>query len=212
MCSFVLLSSCTLTQQQIQIPVETTAEEAQAADELEAALLQEEITIQKEAKEAAEAAAKAEAEAEARRQEEEAKAAIEKEAEQEYTPQLLTTRKTTEVADTDNTEQEKDENISPTPEQQEAALALLQEQETNKEAPAAEKPVHEAPVQDDMSLPDNGFIGGLRTRRFAPPEEASSRDTDDEPMPNRVELRGFRSPTLKGRLPMNIDGKIIKED
>ena len=78
---------------------------------------------------------------------------------------------------------------------------------------AAPAPVPEpAPVRDELQLPGSELGGGLRTRRFAPPEEAISRDDNDAPLPNSVELRGLRSPVMKGRLPMNIDGKIIKED
>ena len=67
-------------------------------------------------------------------------------------------------------------------------------------------------MQEEVQLPGSELSGGLRTRRFAPPEEAISRDDNDEPLPNTVEMRGLRSPVMKGNLPMNIDGKIIKED
>ena len=62
------------------------------------------------------------------------------------------------------------------------------------------------------STTDSGVIpGGLRMRRFAPPEEAVSSSDEAEPAPNSVELHGFRSPSLKGgKLPMNINGKINK--
>lgn len=57
-------------------------------------------------------------------------------------------------------------------------------------------------------VPDS-IPGGLRMRRFAPPEEAVSSSDEVEPAPNSVELHGFRSPGLKGgKLPMNINGKI----
>ena len=52
----------------------------------------------------------------------------------------------------------------------------------------------------------------VRKLRVSLAEEAISRENDDEPMPNSVELRGLRSPVMKGNLPMNIDGKINKDN
>lgn len=71
------------------------------------------------------------------------------------------------------------------------------------------------PIADPAAVEaatDSGIIpGGLRMRRFAPPEEAVSSSDEAEPAPNSVELHGFRSPSLKGgKLPMNINGKINK--
>ena len=37
-------------------------------------------------------------------------------------------------------------------------------------------------------------------------------DTSAFSLPNSVELRGLRSPSMRGQLPMNIDGKIIKNN
>lgn len=56
--------------------------------------------------------------------------------------------------------------------------------------------------------------GGLRMRRFAPPEEAvSAQEGTDTPLPNAAELHGLRSPVLRGgSLPMDINGKINPGD
>ena len=120
---------------------------------------------------------------------------------------------------------ESPEEIVPTAEQQKTAKELLSKQAKSKPAnaeknskpgqrptsPPAEEPKN---VQDEVvvQLPGSVTTGALRTRRFAPPEETISRDDNDEPLPNSVEMRGFRSPVMKGNLPMNIDGKIIKEN
>lgn len=185
----------------------------------------------KEAEEKAreEAEARAEAEEQARKEAEEldrkrAEAAAKELAHQEAeakevsgqrgrVPQLLNSRR--------KHKEQAEKVITPTAEQQEAARALLASQSKPKprKKPAEERTAAPAPQepevteqQEDFQLPGSEIGGSLRTRRFAPPEEAISRDDDDEPMPNSVELRGLRSPVMKGRLPMNIDGKIIKED
>lgn len=252
MCSLVLLSSCTLTQQQAPLSAEDAAAQKLAASELDAALVAEKTRLQKEAEAAAKAAAeekarleaeekareeaeaKAAAEEEARleaeekaREEAEAKAEAEEEArrmleeqeeeeaeadEERRAPQLLSSRR----------KHKAEEPVTPTAEQQEAARKLLAEQEKKQNAKSARKPApakqadEPAPApreaKEEMQLPDGPPQGGLRMRRFAPPEEAISRDDNDEPMPNSVEMRGLRSPVMKGKLPMNIDGKIIKED
>lgn len=252
MCSLVLLSSCTLTQQQQQqapIPAEDIAAQKLAAGELNAAVVEEETRLLKEAEEkaraeageaarlAAEEQASEEAEAKAKAEgealvEAEAKAAAEEIARAEAAEQA---RKEAETAAREAAEgtrspqllssrnRKADEPVTPSDEQQEAALKLLagqQEQESSEEAErearekkkraATHKP--EPEPEDEFQLPGSELSGGLRTRRFAPPEEAISRYDDDEPMPNSVELRGLRSPVMKGNLPMNIDGKIIKED
>lgn len=84
-------------------------------------------------------------------------------------------------------------------------------------APQTEQPTMPEPMPlvapaAEESTTDSGVIpGGLRMRRFAPPEEAASSSDEAEPAPNSVELHGFRSPSLKGgKLPMNINGKINK--
>lgn len=251
--SIVLLSSCTLTQQQAPLSTEDAAAQSRAASELDAALIKEEIRLIKEAREEEKRRAREEAEQKAReeaeekaREEAEARAeaeerareeadeqarkgaeaeaaaeelaGIEAEAKEESSesdriPQLLNNRsKHKEQAET---------VITPTAEQQEAARALLasQSKPKTKKTTAEEHATPPAPQepevtsqQEEFQLPGSEIGGGLRTRRFAPPEEAISRDDDDTPLPNSVELRGLRSPVMKGNLPMNIDGKIIKED
>ena len=231
-CTTLLLSSCSLTQQHPPLTDAELAAQKRAAIELDAALEAEEARLAREAREAelaraaeearreAEKKAREEAERlaeEAERQAEEAREqaeeaarqAAEEEAERreaeeaaretgseaKRTPTLLNSRGQKPAA-----KSEKQEDIRPTAEQQEAARALL-----------AQKPAPKAATQpEEAELPGSVMRGALRTRRFAPPEEAISRDNDDEPLPNSVELRGLRSPVMKDKLPMNIDGKIIK--
>lgn len=247
--SIILLSSCTLTQQQAPLSAEDAAAQSRAASELDAALIQEEIRLIKEAREEEkrrareeaeqkareEAEEKAREEAEARaeaeeraREEAEARAAEEERAREEAaaraaeeerartaaeeqqeagndrTPQLLSSRRKQKA---------EEETITPTAEQQEAARKMLAEQAVKNQDKKKAAPVTEhEQEEEEVQLPGSELRGGLRTRRFAPPEEAISRDDNDEPLPNSVELRGLRSPVMKGNLPMNIDGKIIKED
>ena len=212
-----MLSSCTLTQQQQQAVDDKITEQPIEGDQGT-----EQPEVSKKNTEAHEESALLALEkAEEQELKEAEAAAAEKTA---RTPQLLSSRRRAK-ADTAapapeteaprETEDEKPaEEIAPTPEQQEAARKMLEQEAApaprKKAAPA---PVPEpAPVRDELQLPGSELRGGLRTRRFAPPEEAISRDDNDEPLPNSVELRGLRSPVMKGRLPMNIDGKIIKED
>ena len=221
-CSIVLLSSCTLTQQQAKLSEEDIAAQTLAASELDAALIVEEKRLIKEAREEEKRRVREEAEAKAREEEEakaeaEAKAREEAEASSEEdeitaegdrTPQLLSSRRRKKA---------QVEPVTPTAEQQEAARRMLAAQQKKAKAKKADSPPpareeDPEPEQEEMQLPGSELSGGLRTRRFAPPEEAISRDDDDEPLPNSVELRGLRSPVMKGNLPMNIDGKIIKED
>ena len=233
--SIILLSSCTLTQQQAPLSAEDAAAQSRAASELDAALIEEEIRLIKEAREEEkrrareeaeqkareEAEEKAREEAEARaeaeeraREEAEARAAEEErartdaeeqqEAGNDRSPQLLSSRRKQKA---------EEEIITPTAEQQEAARKMLSEQAVKNQNKKKAAPVTEhEQEEEEVQLPGSELRGGLRTRRFAPPEEAISRDDNDEPLPNSVELRGLRSPVMKGNLPMNIDGKIIKED
>lgn len=98
---------------------------------------------------------------------------------------------------------------APTAEQQAAAHALIAEaaaaraeEEALLNTPAA--PADEADAAPTLST------GGLRMRRFAPPEEAvSSGEGTEEPLPNAAELHGLRSPVLRSdALPMDINGKL----
>lgn len=253
--SIILLSSCTLTQQQLPVNQEDAAAQLRAAQELDLALEQEQQTILEEAREAAEAAEKARLEAEAREAaeekareeaealakaqeeaeerareeaeaaEEEARRKAEEEAEQKLheadeqaeqtaddnVPHLLNSRRKGKKELT-----KKEEPITPTAEQQEAARQLMQEQKRKEEAKAAKasEARKQAPAPEPAPAVEEkqDLRSTLRMRRFAPPEEEISRSDNDEPLPNSVELRGFRSPTMKSKLPMNIDGKIIKED
>ena len=253
--SIILLSSCTLTQQQPPINLEEAAEQLLAAQELDMALEQEQQTILEEAREAAEAAEKARLEAEARaaaeekaREEAEALAKAKEEAEEKAHEEAEAAeeearRKAEEVAEQKLREAEeqaakskddnvphllnsrrkgkqeltkKEETITPTAEQQEAARKLMQEQKRQEEAKTAKaneaKKQVSTPEPAPVAEESRDLRSTLRMRRFAPPEEEISRSDEDEPLPNSVELRGFRSPTMKSKLPMNIDGKIIKED
>lgn len=92
----------------------------------------------------------------------------------------------------------------PTPEQQATARELLNATEP---ATLGELPEEEiTPALADLST------GGLRLRRFAPPEEAVS-EGSAEPLPNAAELHGLRSPVLRGtKLPMDINGKLTPNE
>ena len=205
--SIILLSSCTLTQQQAPLSAEDAAAQSRAASELDAALIEEEIRLIEEAREEEKRRAREEAEQKAREEAEE-KAREDAEEQQEAgndrTPQLLSSRRKQKA---------EEEIITPTAEQQEAARKMLAKQAVKNQGKKKAAPVTEhEQEEEEVQLPGSELRGGLRTRRFAPPEEAISRDDNDEPLPNSVELRGLRSPVMKGNLPMNIDGKIIKED
>lgn len=98
---------------------------------------------------------------------------------------------------------------APTAEQQAAGrkamaeeAALRAQEEAFLNTPAA--PADEADAAPTLST------GGLRMRRFAPPEEAvSSGEGTEEPLPNAAELHGLRSPVLRSdALPMDINGKL----
>lgn len=106
----------------------------------------------------------------------------------------------------------------PSSEQQEAARALLHEQEgsgpeisgpENTPLPtvsaAGEIPEPLADSTSDYPLPGGG---GLRMGTLAPPEEAASSSENAVPKPNSVEKRGLRSPSLPKGLPMDINGKL----
>ena len=247
--SIILLSSCTLTQQQAPLSAEDAAAQSRAASELDAALTEEEIRLIKEAREEEKRRAREEAEQKAReeaeekaREEAEARAEAEERAREEAEARAAEEERAREEAEaraaeeerarTDAEEQQEagndrtpqllssrrkqkaeEEIITPTAEQQEAARKMLAEQAVKNQDKKKAAPVTEhEQVEEEVQLPGSELRGGLRTRRFAPPEEAISRDDNDEPLPNSVELRGLRSPVMKGNLPMNIDGKIIKED
>ena len=88
----------------------------------------------------------------------------------------------------------------PTPAQQATAHELL-----NATEPAT---LDELPEEEITPAPSDLSTGGLRLRRFAPPEEAVSEGAT-EPLPNAAELHGLRSPVLRGtKLPMDINGKL----
>lgn len=106
--------------------------------------------------------------------------------------------------------------VAPTPAQQAAAQKAL------RETPAIPEPRTESDtslltpgVDDTPDYTPAPTRNGLRLGNFAPPEEAASRAESTQPRPNAVELRGLRSPMLRGgRLPMDINGKLTtdKED
>ena len=223
MCSALLLSSCTLTQQQAPLSTEDAAARQRAASELDLALQIEEKRLLEEARQEAEA--REEAEERAREEaEEKARSAAEEAARKEQTKAKEKASKSEETGRKDTVPQllnnrprkdKQEESVTPSAEQQKKAMEMLSKQP--QKAPAAKPEPKNAPAQsespqEEMQLPGSVMNGGLRTRRFAPPEEAISRDDNDEPMPNTVELRGLRSPVMKGNLPMNIDGKMIKEN
>ena len=231
----MMLSSCTLTQQQAPLTAEDAEAQRLALSELEKALITEEKRILEEAKAEEAARAKAEAEERAREEaEEKARKAAETE-EQARKKATQSAKKPTTTTEESNPQRkpsllttrgrakEKDAPIVPTAEQQEAARKLLSKTSKAKSVPKAERepkkaPQHEPAPQpaietnEEVQLTGSVTSGALRMRRFAPPEEAISKDDEDAPLPNSVEMRGLRSPVMKGQLPMNIDGKIIKEN
>ena len=83
------------------------------------------------------------------------------------------------------------EQVEPTPEQQEAAMQLLQKISQEAE----EKPKEESPVVEEPR-----------------PEVERSVDEDEEEdggsLPDPAEQRGLRSPALPKLLPMDINGKL----
>lgn len=88
----------------------------------------------------------------------------------------------------------------PTPAQQAAARALLNQQPASNAVPEAA-----SILPDDMPyLPQ----GQLRTISPVPPEEAASSAEQNVPPPNAVERRGLRSPSLPKVLPMDINGRV----
>lgn len=102
--------------------------------------------------------------------------------------------------------------VTPTPAQRAAAREVLEAQETLRQEEEALLNTPAAAADDTATLPDIS-TGGLRMRRFAPPEEAvSSSEGNEMPAPNSAELHGLRSPVLRGgNLPMDINGKITPE-
>ena len=134
--------------------------------------------------------------------------------------QQANTEKETAEAETKQAENESvREDVRPSKEQMAAAHKIMQEQKATAPSPA--KPTVKAtvvaepePIQIDEPLPvttvnnTSGIPGrsGLRMGRFAPPEEAASKNADT-PQPNAAERHGLRSPKLPESLPMDIDGK-----
>lgn len=112
-----------------------------------------------------------------------------------------------ETTDTPAEAEKKPADVQPTPAQQAAAHRVLD---------TADIP---APSLDPLTAGSDGgnftpaaTRNGLRLGNFAPPEEAASSAENTAPRPNKVELRGLRSPVLNGgSLPMDINGKLTPE-
>ena len=122
------------------------------------------------------------------------------------------------------------EEVLPSPAQEEAALRMLAEQGSDSDIPdpllngnqtgplTMGLPTFENDGTDGMGT---GSIGsarglraapGLRIRNMAPPEEAISADgNSDAPKPNSAELKGLRPLSLPETLPMDINGKLTKD-
>ena len=120
--------------------------------------------------------------------------------------------------------------VLPSPAQEEAALRMLAEQGSDTDIP---EPLFNGNQTGPltMGLPtfendDTGGMGtgplssakglraapGLRIRNMAPPEEAISADGNaNAPKPNSAELKGLRSISLPETLPMDINGKLTKD-
>lgn len=111
-----------------------------------------------------------------------------------------------ETTDTPAEAEKKTAGVQPTPAQQAAAHRLL------------DNAADPAPFTDPLAAASNdadaapATRNGLRLGHFAPPEEAASSAENTAPRPNKVELRGLRSPVLRGgSLPMDINGKLTPE-
>lgn len=127
------------------------------------------------------------------------------------------------------------EQVTPTPEQQEAALKLLAEQGPGDNIPEPSAQDNSAQAEQSgpltLGLPQFGgepadglgttTLGdgsalraapGLRIRNLAPPEEAISTDgAPNAPKPNSAEMRGLRPISLPENLPMDINGKLTND-
>lgn len=204
MSSLILLSACSSTRQQEQ-PVQEAAVSAPADPEIEQNAATQQNTEDKE------------------KPDEQADTVPQR------VPQLLSSRKRrapqkaeppapqpeATASEPEAAASEPEATAAPSAAQQAAALKMMAQEaaapegsKAEQQAPAAtEKKQKEEPKSYQPAPQDMRSV--LRVRRFAPPEESTDNDSD-EPLPNSVELRGFRSPVLKSRLPMNIDGKIIK--
>lgn len=100
------------------------------------------------------------------------------------------------------------EKVEPTPEQRAAGRKAIT---AARAAAEAEINTAATPTVEHDTDTTEVSTGGLRLRRFAPPEEAvSAEEGSDVPLPNAAELHGLRSPELRtDTLPMDINGKII---
>ena len=122
------------------------------------------------------------------------------------------------------------QEVLPSPAQEEAALRMLAEQGSDANIPepllngnqtgplTMGLPTFENDGTDGMGTgPLSSARGlraapGLRIRNMAPPEEAISADGNpDAPKPNSAELKGLRSISLPETLPMDINGKLTKD-
>lgn len=106
------------------------------------------------------------------------------------------------------------EDSAPEPSVEQRAAALETAAERAAAAPTEEELLNTpAAAADEGDITPQLSTGGLRMRRFAPPEEAvSSEEGTQIPLPNAAELHGLRSPSLRGgNLPMDINGKISPE-
>ncbi|MCQ2367018.1 MAG: hypothetical protein MJ056_07650 [Akkermansia sp.] len=122
------------------------------------------------------------------------------------------------------------EEVLPSPAQEEAALRMLAEQGSDANIPepllngnqtgplTMGLPTFENDGTDGMGTGSLSSARGLRAapglriRNMAPPEEAISADgNSDAPKPNSAELKGLRSISLPETLPMDINGKLTKD-
>lgn len=112
-----------------------------------------------------------------------------------------------ETTDTPAEEEKKTSDVQPTPAQQAAAHRMLDAADI-----PAPSPDPLTAGSDDGNFTPAATRNGLRLGNFAPPEEAASSAENTAPRPNKVELRGLRSPVLNGgSLPMDINGKLTPE-
>lgn len=180
----------------------------QARKEAEAKkLLAEQAKRDAEAREAAMIAAAEEAARIAKEQEEAAHAAS-------HSPQLISSRGRRGVR------RDAAPDTAPSDEQQAAAREMLAKQEPpESEKKATPRPRKEKRVAEKHTepSPETTYTADvrktLRNSKFIPTNmDEDDDDTSAFSLPNSVELRGLRSPSMRGQLPMNIDGKIIKNN
>ncbi len=103
------------------------------------------------------------------------------------------------------------QQVEPTPEQQEAALKLFNEEKENKEGENPEAAPEEMP--EGASGDASELVPGekplkVRELQSGSRQQESEDGGDEGALPDPAQQRGLRSPSLPRLLPMDINGKI----